>query len=303
MSDLFQVFTSNLLPIILISGIGFALQKCIGIDPKPISQIVFYAFSPALVFNLLTSTEISVDELMRMASLTVLNISIIAVLCYLIGRARKLEAPILSAFIISASFMNAGNYGLPLARFAFGESGLAWASNYFVASSMMVNSVGVYVISVGKQSPLKALLGLLKVPSVYAIPLALFVRANEIALPLSVTRPIELLGSASIPVMIVVLGIQIARLNSFNHKDVLSSAVILRLVASPLIAWLLVPFLHLDTIGQHAGIIQSAMPAAVFNMVIATKFDVEAEFVTGVVAATTILSPLTVTALLVALGV
>jgi len=303
LSELFQIFASNLLPIILIAGIGFALQKRIGIDPHPISQIVFYAFSPALVFNLLTSSEISVDELMRMASLTALNISIIAVMCYAIGRARKLEAPLLSAFIISSSFMNAGNYGLPLARFALGENGLAWASIYFVASSMMVNSLGVYVVSVGKQTPLKALLGLLKVPSVYAIPLALIVRSNEITLPLSITRPIELLGSASIPVMIVVLGIQIGRLNSFNHKDVLSFAVVSRLIVSPLIAWLLVPFMNLDTIGQQAGVIQAAMPAAVFNMVIATKFDVEAEFVTGVVAATTILSPLTVTALLVALGV
>jgi predicted permease len=301
--DLLHLFSSNLLPIILVAGIGFALQKRIGIDPRPISQIVFYALSPALVFSLLVSTEISVNALMQMVALAVVNIIIIAALCYAIGRFRKLEAPLLSAFILTSSFMNAGNYGLPLSRLALGESGLAWASIYFVTSAMMINSLGVYVASVGKQSPLNALLGLLKVPSVYAIPLALIVRANGIALPAWVAEPVEMLGSGSIPVMLIVLGIQIGRLNAFNHKCLLSQAVLLRLIVSPLIAWLISPLFKLDAIAHDAAIIQAAMPAAVFNMVIATKYDIESEFVTGALVATTLISPLTVTALLVVLGV
>lgn len=303
MIELLHLFSSNLLPIILIAGIGFALQKRIGIDPRPISQIVFYALSPALVFSLLTSTEISVNELMRMATLAMANILIIALLSYIIGSFRKLEAPLISAFIISSSFMNAGNYGLPLARLALGEHGLAWASIYFVTSAMMINSVGVYVASVGKQSPGKALLGLLKVPSVYAIPLALIIRSNGIELPAWIDQPIEMLGAGSIPVMLVVLGIQIGRLNTFNHKNLLSQAVILRLIISPFLAWSISPLFNLDTISRTAGIIQAGMPSAVFSMVIATKYDIEAEFVTGALVATTLISPLTVTALLVALGV
>lgn len=303
MSGLLHLFSSNLLPIIFIAGIGFALQKRIGIDPRPISQIVFYALSPALVFSLLTSTEISVNELMRMAALAMANILIIALLSYIIGSFRKLEAPLISAFIISSSFMNAGNYGLPLARLALGENGLAWASIYFVTSAMMINSVGVYVASVGKQSPGNALLGLLKVPSVYAIPLALIIRSNGIELPAWIGQPIEMLGAGSIPVMLVVLGIQIGRLNTFNHKNLLSQAVILRLIISPFLAWLISPLFNLDTISRTAGIIQAGMPSAVFSMVIATKYDIEAEFVTGALVATTLISPLTVTALLVALNV
>ncbi len=303
MIELLHLFSSNLLPIILVAGIGFALQKRIGIDPHPISQIVFYALSPALVFSLLISTEISGNELMQMAALAVINIIVVAILCVVIGRVRRLEAPLLSAFILTSSFMNAGNYGLPLSRLAFGESGLAWASIYFVTSAMMVNSLGVYVASVGKQSPFNALLGLLKVPSVYAIPLALIIRSNGIELPAWISHPVEMMGSGSIPVMLVVLGIQIGRLNTFNHKGLLSQTVLLRLIISPLVAWLISPLFNLDAIARDAAFLQAGMPSAVFNMVIATKYDIESEFVTGALVATTLISPLTVTALLFVLGV
>lgn len=303
MIDLLHLFSSNLLPIILVAGIGFALQKRIGIDPRPISQIVFYALSPALVFSLLISTEISVNELMQMVALAMINIIIVAILCFGIGRVRKLEAPLLSAFIITSSFMNAGNYGLPLSRLALGESGLAWASIYFVTSAMMVNSLGVYVASVGKQSPFNALLGLLKVPSVYAIPLALIIRSNGIELPMWISQPVEMMGSGSIPIMLIVLGIQIGRLNTFNHKGLLSQAVLLRLIISPLVAWLISPLFSLNAIARDAAFLEAGMPSAVFSMVIATKFDIESEFVTSALVATTLISPFTVTALLVVLGV
>ena len=79
-------------------------------------------------------------------------------------------------------------------------------------------------------------------------------------------------------------------------------AVGLRLILAPILAWLIAPFAGLDDIGHKTAILQSAMPAAVFSMVIATKFEVEPEFVTGVVVASTLLSPLTVTVLLMILG-
>jgi predicted permease len=44
------------------------------------------------------------------------------------------------------------------------------------------------------------------------------------------------------------------------------------------------------------------MPTAVLTTVVAAEFDLEPEFVTGVVLATTVLSPLTVTPILALLG-
>jgi predicted permease len=146
-------------------------------------------------------------------------------------------------------------------------------------------------------------MGLFKVPSVYAIPLALLVRLNDIELPLALWRPIELLGSAAVPSMLILLGMQIARAGLPKRKGLLFASAGLRMFASPLIAWFVASLMGLSGVGRQAGILESAMPTAVLTTVIATEYDVEPEFVTGAVLTTTLISPFTLTPLMALLGI
>jgi hypothetical protein len=303
LSSLPNLFTNNLLPIILIAATGFILQRTLRIDPRGLSRVIFYSFTPAFVFSILASTEIEANEMLRMAGLTIVLSIILGVSSFVISRAMKLESRSASAFILTVTFINAGNFGLSLNSFALGDVGLLWASIFFITSSMLLNSVGVYVATVGRASPKKALIGLLKVPSIYAIPLALLVRLNDIDLPLAIWRPIDLISSAAVPSMLILLGMQISRAGLPKRKDLLFASVGLRMLASPLIAWFLAPIMGLSGIGRQAGILQAAMPTAVLTTVIAMEYDVDPEFVTGVVLVTTIISPLTLTPLLAILGV
>ncbi|HEY47249.1 MAG: hypothetical protein AMJ88_00330 [Anaerolineae bacterium SM23_ 63] len=303
MSSLPSLFFDNLLPIILIAAVGFILQRTLGIDPRGFSRVIFYSFTPAFVFSILVSTDIETNEMLRMAGLSIVLSIILGTLSFVISRILQLEPRSASAFILTVTFINAGNYGLSLNAFALGDVGLLWASIFFITSAMLLNSVGVYVATVGHASPKKALIGLLKVPSVYAIPLALLVRVNDVDLPLAIWRPIDLIGSAAVPTMLILLGMQIARAGLPKRKDLLIASVGLRMLVSPLIAWFLVPILGLSGVGRQAGILQAAMPTAVLSTVIATEYDVEPEFVTGVVLVTTLISPLTLTPLLALLGI
>jgi hypothetical protein len=303
LGSLLQLFAENLLPIILIAGVGAFLQRKLDIDPRSFSRIIFYTFTPAFVFSLLVSTEIETSGILRMAAFAFSMTICIGGLSWIVSRLLRLPPHFASAFILTATFMNSGNFGLSLTSFALGEVGLAWATIYFVTSSMMTNSLGVYVTSVGKRTPQQALLGLLRVPAVYAIPVALLVRISDITLPLPITRPIELLGRATVPSMLILLGMQISRSGLPKHPKLLLGSSALRLVISPLIAWLIAPLFNLTGMAFQAGIIETATPTAVLTMVIATEFDVEPEFVTSAVMITTILSPLTLTPLLAILGI
>ncbi len=303
MSSLPSLFFDNLLPIILIAAVGFILQRALHIDPRGLSRVIFYSFTPAFVFSILASTDIEVNEMIHMAGHAILLSIIMGALSFTLSRSLKLEPRSASAFILTVTFINAGNYGLSLNSFALGEVGLLWASIFFITNSMLINSVGVYVATVGRVSPKKALIGLLKVPSVYAIPLALLVRINNIDLPLAIWRPIDLISSAAIPSMLILLGMQIAHSGLPKRKDLLFTSVGLRMLASPLIAWFLAPLMGLSGVGRQSGILQAAMPTAVLTTVIATEYDVEPEFVTGVVLVTTLISPFTLTPLLAILGV
>ena len=302
MIHLLGLFANNILPIMLVAGAGFALHRFLQVDPQPLSRVAFYATTPALVFTLLVSTRISPPDILRMmgfATVVVLGVGLISLLS---ARLLHLSGEAAAAFILASTFMNSGNYGLSLNKFAFGDEALAWASIFYIAGTMLTNSVGVYVATVGRASPWQALLGLARVPSVYAIPLALLVRGAGIELPYAVARPLELLAAAAVPMMILILGMQLARGGLPRERGLLAGTAALRLLASPALAWILAPLFGLSPVARQAGILEAAMPTAVLNTVIALEFGVEPAFVTGAVLVSTLLSPLTVTPLIALLG-
>lgn len=298
MTDLLNLFAKHILPILLVAAVGFLLQKQLRLDPRPISQITFYVLTPALVFNLMTASDIGGRQVLGMMTLAVVVIIATAGLSLLAGRLLKLEPSLAAAFLISATFMNAGNYGLSLNQFAFGELGLAWASLFFVASVMMTNSLGVYVASRGRSGRLAALRGLAKVPAMYAILLALAVNNLELVVPLPIARPLKLLGNAAVPVMLLILGMQIAAAGWSVHRGLLAAASGIKLLIAPAIAALAAPLLLTTELARQVGVLEAAMPTAVMSTIVAIEFDVEPNFVTGVVLVSTLLSPITLTGLL-----
>jgi len=298
LTQLFELFATNLLPILVVAGIGFCLQRLLQIDPKPLSRVAFYACLPALVFQLLVNSRIPPGDLLRLMGLAAILILLMALLSGAAARGLHLPPGLAAGFVLSATFMNAGNYGLSLTKFAYGEMGLALASVFFVASSMLSNSLGVYIAAVGRTSYVRALIGLFRVPALYAIALAVFVRAADVSLPFAVARPIELLAQAAVPIMLLLLGMQMSAAGPLKRPGLLALAVGLRLVVSPLVAWFLAPAVGLAGLASQVGILEAATPTAVTNAIIALEFDAEPSFVTSAVLFSTLLSPLTITPLL-----
>lgn len=298
MKPLFEVFAANILPALLIALAGFVTQRVLRLDPRTISRVAFYVLLPSLTFTILVSAEIATADIGKMMLLASTVIAAVGLVSYLFTRALRMPQPMAAAFILSATFMNAGNLGLPVNQFAFGPAGLAWASLFFVANSMLTNAVGVYVASVGRSSPLRALAGLLKVPAVYAIPLALAIRASGQTIPLPLDRAVSLLGAAAVPMMLFLLGMQVARSGLPRQVGYLGLAGGLRLIASPLLAWMILPLFGLPSLANQVAVVEAAMPTAVLNTIIATEFEAEPGFVAGAVLVTTLVSPLTLTPIL-----
>lgn len=303
MREFLSLFTNNIFPIIAVAGAGFLLQRRTNLDPRPISTAIFHILIPALVFDLILTTEIPRDDIVKMAVLASAVIFFMLLLSWALSKLFRLPRALASAFILSVSFINSGNYGLSLNHFALGEAGLLWASIYFITSSLWTNSAGVYIASSGRMNPLRALKNLTRVPAIYAILLALLLRALNISLPQAVFRPIELLSAASIPMMLLILGMQIGKAGVPKHLGLLSIVVALRLVLTPIAAWFMAGALNMPILGMQVGVLESAMPTAVLASIIALHYDTEPEFVTGAILVSTLLSPITLTPLLFFLGV
>lgn len=295
-----SVFVDNLLPILLAAGAGFALGRALQPDIKTASRLTFYIFSPCLVFTSLAHVKIAAGEFGKLALLTVSVSAVMALLSYVCGRALGAGRQLLASLVVASVFVNSGNYGLAANKFAFGEEGLARAMVCFVVSTVILYTAGVLIASMGKLSAAHALRNLLTVPAVYGLLAAAIVRWGGLRIPLFVDRSVTLLSDATIPLMLVVLGLQIAQARVWPRDRIalIVTAALLQLAASPVIALLLAPLIGLPGIARQAAVLQSAMPAAVVATILAVEYDLDAPLVTGTVVVTTLLSPLTLTPLI-----
>ncbi len=301
-SDLLTTFANNLLPILLIGGAGFALGKSLPIDSRSLGRVVFYVFSPLLVFDLLLHTELNSIQMVTTMGYAFMVSLVIGLLALASGKLMGLERPVLMAVILTASFGNTGNYGLPLVLFAFGQEALAFATLFFVMNSILANTAGVLIASLGHMDLKAAFLGLFKVPTVYAVILAAVLNRFQLTLPLPLVRTIDLASNGSIPAMIVLLGLELSRVQWSHSVKAIGLSAALRLLAGPAVGFVLAILFGLQGPARQANIIEASMPAAVTSTVLATEYGLETSLVTAMVFVGTILSPLTLTPLLVYLG-
>jgi hypothetical protein len=301
-SVLAETFANNILPIVLLSGAGFALGKLLHIDPRSLGRVVFYVFSPVLIFDLLLQNQLNLAEAAIVIVFALCFILTIGLLTLLLGSFFKLERSALVAILITTMFANTGNYGLPLVSFAFGEEALSYAGIYFVTTTMLFYTLGVFLASLGHMTFKEAIIGLFKIPTIYAVLLAILFHGLNVEMPVPVARAVELAAGGTIPLMLILLGVQLTQVELSGSQRALQLSVSLRLIIAPLAALLFAALFGLQDFSRQASVTQASMPSMVSATVLAAEYDLDSKLVTAVVFISTLLSPFTLTPLLVFLG-
>ena len=297
-----STFANNILPIILLGGAGFALGKLLHIDPRSLGRVVFYVFSPVLIFDLLIQNQLKLTEAAVVIAFALCFILTIGLLTFLIGSFFKLERPVLVGILITTMFANTGNYGLPLVSFAFGEQALSYAGIYFVTTTLLFYTLGVFLASLGHMSFKEAIWGLFRIPTMYAVLLATVINVWRIEIPSPLARAVALAANGTIPLMLILLGVQLTHVEFSGNQRALQLSVSLRLVIAPLAALWFAALFGLQGFPRQASVTQASMPSMVSATVLATEYNLDPKLVTAVVFISTLLSPLTLTPLLVFLG-
>lgn len=301
-TELFSTFVNNLLPILLIATAGYILGKTLTVDSRTIGRMVFYIFSPMLVFNLMVTSQLNLKQALTTVEYTASVIVILGSLAFILGKLFRLERPHLLAVILTVAFGNTGNYGLPLVKFAFGDEALAVASIFYVTTTILFNTVGVVIASLGHLDLKSAILGVFRLPILYAVVIALVVKGFGIQIPLPLARTIEIAANGAIPAMIILLGLELTRIEWSHSLRAVGLGVATKLLLGPVVGLLLASLFGLHGHAHQGSTIEASMPAAVATTVVATEYKLEPSLVTAIVFMGTIFSPLTLTPLIVFLS-
>jgi len=299
LNDLLTTFADNLLPILLISGAGFLLGRLLPIDSRALGRVIFYIFSPILVFDLLLKTKLDSAEILKTVGFVIALYTVIGLLALLLGKLSGFERPIIIAIVLTAVFGNTGNYALPLVAFAFGQDALAYASLCYVITTILFYTAGVLIASLGHMNFKEAVLGLFTIPTIYAVLLAALLNHFQIILPTFLSRTVDLASNGTIPAMIILLGLELSRVQWSHSIRAVGLGAGLRLLAGPIIGLLLAALFGLQGAARQGNIVEAAPPAAITTTVLATEYGLDTSLVTAIIFVGTILSPLTLTPLLV----
>ncbi|MBC8248833.1 MAG: AEC family transporter [Anaerolineales bacterium] len=296
MKPLPAILYNNIVPIFIAIGLGYTLERRLRIEIKSISRTVFYALSPCLVFSSLVNSSVSGGDFWDIVSFEILITLGMALVAWGVARALRFDRAMESAFLLATLFMNAGNYGLSINQLAFGDEALARAIIYFAVSSLLMNTTGVYLASRGKAKASNALLNVFKVPIVYAVLLAILVKLINLDVTGSpIFRAVEMVGQGAVPLMLLLLGMQLAKTSLAQGIRTAGLAAFIRLAVAPVIAFSLASLLGLTGPTLQACVVEASMPTAVTTAVLAIEFDARPEFVTSVIFLSTLASPITLT--------
>ncbi len=298
LASLAAILINIITPIILVAGVGYLLAKRIGLEARPLSRTMLYFFTPALVFASTYQAALSV-EYISIAAFAVIITGIMVVVSWSLARLMRYDRLTSAAFMLGVLFVNAGNYGLPLILFAFGEEGLSRAAFYFTMSAIFTQTLGIFVAASGHASARDALLNVFKLPLVYAVALGLLFNLAHLPLPAFLMKSVNLAKDGAIPVMLVILGIELACVTfQDNHLPVIGLATFAKLVVVPVLSFPLAALMGMTGVTRAVCIIESSMPTAVMASILAVEFDTRPKIVTGIIFASTLASIVTLTILL-----
>lgn len=269
-------------PVFIVAGLGFAWIRSGADYPTAfVARLVMNIGTPCLVLSTLSRTHLDPQAFTSMALACTVGLAVMGGLGWAISRLTGRPWRVL---VPAFMFPNTGNMGLPISLYAFGDSGLALAVAFFLTLSTFQFTLGI-VLSGGVAS----FRSLVRNPIVISLVLALPVIFFDLHMPRWLANTVDLLGGMTIPLMLLTLGVSLA---SLRLRQVGSGLLLggLRIVLGAAVGWGVGQALALQPLEQAVLVMQSAMPVAVFNYLLAIRANQSPEQVANLVMCSTALS-------------
>jgi predicted permease len=308
--SLLSALGTAILPVLSVAAVGFLLGKRRDIDVDPLGTITIYVLTPALVFYSLATSEMSGGLAARLVGGVVVFTLVMVGLAEGVGRLLGESEPVLGGLVLASAFPNAGNYGIPLAAFAFGAVGRSTAVLFIAGQSVLMYTVGVFVASRGDDTSTRAAVTeVFRLPLVYAVVAAWGARWLGIVPPTDTAamETLRLVGDSAIPVMLLMLGIQLANTRHGAAVSRVGVSNALKLVVAPVVGVGVALALGLasDPDVARVFVLECAMPAAITPLILAIEYDEgvteclsRPEYVSTAIFASTVASVVTLTVLI-----
>ena len=289
-----NIFTQVAVLFIIIL-VGYFVRKKGLLDESStskLSSLVMNIFLPAMI---ITAMQIQFDKDMIPKILSLLFVSIVmfgvsTIVAFCLKFFIKSDSK-LGIFQYSLVFSNSGFMGYPVVEAVLGKGAIFYAAIFNLPFNFLCFTLGVYFLSKGNSNAKFSIKSMIN-PSMIAvfIGLALFVTGTE--LPVFINHPLELLGDVTTPISMIVIGSMLAgssAMECFKRFDMYMLAI-LRLVAIPMLVFLVLRPFSFDSVVMAIPVVIAAMPSAANTAIMANEYGADVALASQAVFFTTLFS-------------
>lgn len=290
-------------PIFALVGCGYLLGRRRKIDTEPLADVAIYICLPFLLFSALVRHPIT-----GLAAAQIFGWQAGMYLCsvpaiWLVAHIAGWDQPTRSAVALSLPTINVASYGVPVVLFALGDEALTLIMLLFVYGNVFGSSFGVYIAAGGRQSPLHAFKSIFKLPLIYTAAAAIGVNLLSLPIPASVLQTADLIGKAGPILAIILLGVQVSRIQFRGHDSAaLYGGIGAKILLGPLIGIGLTWLVGAEGPVRDVLLICSCLPTAINALILTVRFDARPELLGGILIGSTLWSPLGLSAVLYWIG-
>jgi hypothetical protein len=261
-------------PVFAIVAVGYLYSRWRQPDMTAANHINMTVLLPALIFHVLSGKDFQLAEYGWLALGGIAVVLGSGLLALLAAKAARLS---FKTFVPPMMFTNSGNIGLPLAVFAFGEAALPAAVVLFLVENGLHFTLGTWLMD--HRAPLHKVL---RQPIVAATLIGIAFSLFRWDVPTPVRETVNLLGQASIPLLLFALGTRLTRIDFSEWRIGVLGAILCPLTGVVMVL-LVRPFLELTPLQTSLLLVFGALPPAVLNYLVAEQYRQEPGKVASIV--------------------
>lgn len=298
----YAVLLQQIFILILIAACGFIAFKrgmMSEAGNRSLSKIVLYITLPAMILASVAEVpgHFTAMDILLLIALSFLSYAILGVLAFFLPLLLRGKREDYGVYAFLTMFGNVGFMGFPVLTAVFGGKAVFLAAIFNLPMNLLSFTIGVLMLAPkGTQIRAKELL----TPAVLASIAAPLLFLAPFDLPTFLYDGFSLLGSATVPLAMMMIGASIAQqpLKAIGGEPRIYAVALVKLLLCPVAIWFIFKGFVSDPLIFGTAVVLAAMPSATNTTLLCIEYGGNESLASQGVCVSTILSAVTIPFLL-----
>ena len=295
----YRIIIFSIIGMILIGFFAKKINLLSSDDVETLNKIVVNIALPCMIFQALYVANTSLFSSLSILTLYMLICSlIVGIITYLILKTAGFQSRKIWTIIVCVVMGNTGFLGYPITSGIFGAEGMIRAVFCDITTSIIFITLSIILLVLFEGRFEKALRKIIIFPPLWAIILGLLFNIFSIPITEVGETIVDYLAGATVPLIMISLGLSLNIDGLKNHFMEVSFASIMKLIVYPLIGLGVMAILGISGLNHTIGLIEAAMSSAMLCLVLALNHNLDVDLTSDCLFTSTLFALVTIPVIL-----